>query len=53
MHIDAQCKNISKNIALLRKAKFFVPLHTLIKMYNALYFHIRHIAQQYGIQFHS
>ena len=36
MHIDAQCKNVSKNIALLRKAKFFVPLHTLIKMYNAL-----------------
>ena len=36
MHIDAQCKKISKNIALLGRAKSFVPLHTLIKMYNAL-----------------
>ena len=36
MHIDAQCKKISKNIALLRRAKSFVPLHILIKMYNAL-----------------
>ena len=36
MHIDAQCKKISKNIALLRRAKSFVPLHTLIKMYNGL-----------------
>ena len=36
MHIDAQCKKISKNIALLRRAKSFVPLYTLIKMYNAL-----------------
>ena len=35
-HIDAQCKKISKNIALLRRAKSFVPLHILIKMYNAL-----------------
>ena len=36
IHIDAQCKKISKNIALLRRAKSFVPLHILIKMYNAL-----------------
>ena len=36
MHIDAQCKKILKNVALLRKAKFSVPLHILIKMYNAL-----------------
>ena len=36
MHIDAQCKNISKGIALLRRAKSFVPLHILNNMYNAL-----------------
>ena len=37
IHIDAQCKKISKNIALLRRAKSFVPLHILIKMYNSLF----------------
>ena len=36
IRIDAQCKKISKNIVLLRRAKSFVPLHILIKMYNAL-----------------
>ena len=36
MHIDAQCKKISKGIALLRRAKSFVPLHILNNMYNAL-----------------
>lgn len=38
MHIDTQCKKISKNIALLGRANSFFPLHTLIKMYNALVF---------------
>ena len=36
MHIDAQCQNISKGIALLRRAMSFVPLHILNNMYNAL-----------------
>jgi hypothetical protein len=36
VHIDAQCKNISKSIALLRCAKSFVNLETLITMYNSL-----------------
>ena len=34
-HNDAQCKKISGNIALLRRAKLFVPQDALIKMYNA------------------
>ena len=33
---DARCTKISKNIALLRRAKLFVPQNTLTKMYNAL-----------------
>ncbi len=35
-HIDAQCKKISKSIALLRRAKSFVNLETLVTMYNSL-----------------
>ena len=35
-YIDTQCKKITKNIALLRRAKPYAPLQTLIKMYNAL-----------------
>jgi hypothetical protein len=34
-HNDAQCKQISKNIALLKRARLFVPRHILINMYNA------------------
>lgn len=34
-HNDAQCKKISINIALLKRARSFVPRHTLINMYNA------------------
>ena len=34
-HIDEQNKKISNNIALLRRAKSFVPEHILNKMYNA------------------
>jgi hypothetical protein len=34
-HIDEQYKKISNNIALLRRAKSFVPEHILNKMYNA------------------
>ena len=36
MHIEAQSKKISKSIALLRRAKPFVPQHILVKMYNTL-----------------
>ena len=32
---EVQCKKISKNIALLRRAKLFVPQNILIKLYNA------------------
>ena len=35
-YIDAQCKKISKCIALLRRAKSFVNLETLITMHNSL-----------------
>ena len=36
-HIDAQCKKISKSIALLRRAKSFVTSETLITtVYNSL-----------------
>ena len=35
-HIDAQCKKISKSIALLRRAKSFVTSKTLITMCNSL-----------------
>jgi hypothetical protein len=35
-HNDAQCKKISKSIALLRRAKQFVNQDTLQNMYNAL-----------------
>ncbi len=34
-HIDEQNKKTSNNIALLRRAKSFVPEHILNKMYNA------------------
>jgi hypothetical protein len=34
-HNDAQCKKISKNIAVLKRARLFVPRHILINMYNA------------------
>ena len=34
-HSEEQGKTISKNIALLRRAKSFVPRHVLEKMYNA------------------
>ena len=34
-HNQEQSKTISKNIALLRRAKSFVPRHVLEKMYNA------------------
>ena len=36
MHIEAQSKKISKSIALLRRAKPFVPQHIPVKMYNTL-----------------
>ena len=36
-HIDEQNKKISNNIALLRRAKSFVPENILNKMYNALF----------------
>ena len=32
-HNDDQCKKISKNIALLKRARSFVPRHTLINVY--------------------
>ena len=35
-HNEVQCKKISNSIALLRRARPFVPRHTLIKMYNAI-----------------
>ena len=35
-HIDAQCKKISKNVALIRRAKNFTIEQTLLTMYNAL-----------------
>ena len=35
-HINAQCKKISKSIALLRRAKSFVNLKTLVTMYSSL-----------------
>lgn len=35
-HNDAQCKKISKNIALLRRAKNFVTQDALLTMYNSL-----------------
>jgi hypothetical protein len=35
-HNDVQCKVISNNIALLKRAGSFVPRETLIEMYNAL-----------------
>ncbi len=34
-HIDEQSRTISNNIALLRRAKSFVPRNILEKMYNA------------------
>ena len=36
MHIEAQSKKFSESIALLRRAKPFVPQHILVKMYNTL-----------------
>jgi hypothetical protein len=35
-HDDAQCKKISKGIALLRRAKPFATLDTLLTMYKSL-----------------
>ena len=35
-HNEVQCKKISNSIALLKRARPFVPRHTLIKMYNAI-----------------
>ena len=35
-HNNAQCKTLSKSIALLKKAKCFVTYEALIKMYNSL-----------------
>ena len=35
-HNDKQCKIISNNIALLKRARSFVSRDSLIKMYNAL-----------------
>ena len=35
-HNEHQCKKILSNIALLRRAKQFVPQETLVTMYNAL-----------------
>ena len=35
-HNDVQCKVISNKIALLKRARSFVPRETLIEMYNAL-----------------
>ena len=41
-HIYTQCKKITKNIALLRRAKPYPPLQAVIKMYHALV--LRHLA---------
>ena len=42
-HNEVQCKKISNSIALLKRARPFVPRHTLIKMYNAFVFpHFNH-----------
>ncbi len=35
-HIDTQCKKISKNIALLRRAKKYTTENGLITLYNSL-----------------
>ena len=35
-HNEVQCKKISNSIALLKRARPFVPRYTLIKMYNAI-----------------
>ena len=35
-HNEEQCKTISRNISLLKKAKQFVPQDTLITLYNTL-----------------
>ena len=35
-HNVVQCKKISNSIALLKRARPFVPRHTLIKTYNAI-----------------
>ncbi len=35
MYNEVQCKKFSNSIALLKRARPFVPRHTLIKMYNA------------------
>ena len=47
-HIDEQSRTISNNIALLRRAKSFVPRNILEKMYNALSFHIFLIVPLFG-----
>ena len=48
--VDTQCKKISKNVALLRRAKNYITTDALVTMYNAfnLYCHISLTAQQYG-----
>ncbi len=33
-HIDKQCKKISGNIALLKRARPFLPMHSRLKMFN-------------------
>ena len=38
-HNEVQCKKISNNIALLKRARPFVPRHKLIKMCNAFVLH--------------
>ena len=48
-HNEHQCKKISSNIALFRRAKQFVPQETLVTMYNDWYCPISiSIARQFG-----
>ena len=35
-HVDEQCKKLSSAIALLRKAKPYVPQNDLLRIYNSL-----------------
>ena len=50
-HNDAQCKNNSKSIALLRRAKQFVTQDALLNMFNSLnvFYPTSRIAQMYGM----
>ena len=49
---EVQCKKISNSIALLKRARPFVPRHTLIKVYNAFVLPHFITALQYGTMDH-